>query len=207
MKKLATPEQAAQQTTMNVDSFVVTPISAIIEKYAAAFKAKVMSKTAWIDTHKASREHGVTDIRVWDKIIYDEMVTRTRVSEQSDHKREVMTKRVNLEMACNPQQFLSIVEKLIKDGWTVAPTNQAYYKQGATVFVMYRPDDMFTQDDERIEKAYDEYVEQVTNKQRADYFNVDKVSSYVEDYQQTEKEQFLKARSESLSTILSKYTK
>ncbi|EOW9352798.1 hypothetical protein ACOB3G_002352 [Vibrio cholerae] len=206
MKKV-TVEAAAQQTTMNVDSFTPTAISAIVELYAESFKPKVMSKTAWIDTHKASREHGATDIRVWDKIVYEEMVTRTRVSEQSDHKREVMTKRVNLEMACNPQQFLSIVSQLIKDGWTVAPTNQAYYKQGATVFVMYRPDDMFTQDDERIEKAYDTYIEQVTNAQRADYFNVDKVSDFVENYQATEREEYLKARSESLSTILSKYTK
>ncbi|EPM7840896.1 hypothetical protein ACTQ65_003416 [Vibrio cholerae] len=206
MKKVNV-EQAAQQTTMNVDSFTPTPISEIVELYAQSFKPKVMSKTAWIDTHKASREHGATDIRVWDKVMYEEMVTRTRVSEQSDHKREVMTKRINLEMACNPQQFLSIVSQLIKDGWTVAPTSQVYYKQGATVFVMYRPDDMFTQDDERIEKAYDTYIEQVTNAQRADYFNVDKVSEFVEDYQATEREEYLKARSESLSTILSKYTK
>ncbi|EKF9488702.1 hypothetical protein O1C12_003574 [Vibrio cholerae] len=206
MKKV-TVEQAAQQAQLNVDSFIPTPISAIVELYAESFKPKVMSKTAWIDTHKASRDHGSTDIRVWDKVIYDEMVTRTRVSEQSDHKREVMTKRINLEMACNPQQFLSIVSQLIKDGWTVAPTSQVYYKQGATVFVMVRPDDMFTQDDERIEKAYDEYVLQVTDQQRADYFNVDKVSEFVEDFQATEKEQFLKSRAESLQSILSKYTK
>ncbi|ENS5062711.1 hypothetical protein ACE1HO_003492 [Vibrio cholerae] len=207
MKKVNLEQAAAQQTTMNVDSFTPTPISEIVEKYAESFQAKVMSKTAWIDTHKASREHGATDIRVWEKIVYEEMVTRTRVSEQSDHKREVMTKRVNLEMACNPQQFLSIVEKLIKDGWTVAPTSQAYYKQGATVFVMYRPDDMFTQDDERIEKAYDTYVEQVTVSQRQSYFEVEKVSQFVEDFQQTEREEYLKARSQSLTSILSKYTK
>ncbi|EOX4252522.1 hypothetical protein ACPF31_003518 [Vibrio cholerae] len=206
MKKVQV-EAAAQQTPMNVDSFVATPISEIVELYAAAFKPTYKSKEGFIETFKVLHSKVTHQIRVWEKFELSEGVQRLKEVEIDGFKVGYLCKKVSFECGVTLQAFGQTIETLILQGWRCAGVEDRLYTKDIVNIVMVRPDSFDKAEAERIEKLYPEYVEFVSNKQRADYFNVDKVSEFVEDYQATEREEYLKARSESLSTILSKYTK
>ncbi|EJM1555550.1 hypothetical protein NN136_003381 [Vibrio cholerae] len=206
MKKVNV-EQAAQQAQLNVDSFTPTPISQIVEFYAAAFKPTYKSKEGFIETFKVLHSKVTHQIRVWEKFELSEGVQRLKDTEIDGFKVGYLCKKVSFECGVTLQAFGQTIETLILQGWRVAGVEDRLYTKDIVNIVMVRPDSFDKAEAERIEKLYPEYVDFVINRQRQSYFDVDKVSQFVEDYQQTEKEQFLKARSESLSTILSKYTK
>ncbi|PAS39878.1 hypothetical protein CGT68_17805 [Vibrio cholerae] len=207
MKKLNVEQAAAQQTTMNVDSFTPTPISEIVEKYAESFKPAYKTKEGFIETFQVLHNKVTHQIRVWEKFELTEGVQRLKEVEIDGFKVGYLCKKVSFECGVTLQAFGQTIEALILQGWRCAGVEDRLYTKDIVNIVMIRPDSFDKAEAERIEKLYPEYVEFVTNKQRADYFNVDKVSEFVENFQATEREEYLKARSESLSTILSKYTK
>ncbi|QKU57451.1 hypothetical protein [Vibrio cholerae] len=207
MKKVNVEQSAAQQAQLNVDSFVPTPISEIVEKYAESFKPSYKSKQGFTETFQILHDKVTHQIRVWEKFELTEGVQRLKDTEIDGFKVGYLCKKVSFECGVTLQAFGQTIEALILQGWRCAGVEDRLYTKDIVNIVMIRPDSFDKAEAERIEKLYPEYVEFVTNKQRAEYFEVEKVSQFVEDYQQTEKEQFLKDRSQSLSTIISKYTK
>ncbi|OEC29955.1 hypothetical protein [Vibrio cholerae] len=205
MKKVTV--DAAAQTTMNVDSFTPTPISQIVELYAAAFKPTYKSKEGFIETFKVLHNKVTHQVRIWEKFDLAEGVQRLKDTEIDGFKVGYLCKKVSFECGVTLQAFGQTIETLILQGWRCAGVEDRLYTKDIVNIVMVRPDSFDKAEAERIEKLYPEYVDFVINRQRQSYFDVDKVSQFVEDYQQTEKEQFLKSRSQSLTNILSKYTK
>ncbi|EJO3996038.1 hypothetical protein NRI82_004154 [Vibrio vulnificus] len=195
--------KAAQaQDTATAQEFVPTPLTKIVEIYSEQFKPSLVDETKFVQSHTITRENTDTLINCHNNITLDYIIHKRYVNEVS--KKETLTKHVALQCAMNKQEFMSIIQELILEhDWRVAPIGKTWTTDKGFVVCLVRPETAFKEDDERIKATYQEYVKHETEKQREAYFALDKVQQFVLEFETKEREQHLKAKSESIQAILS----
>ncbi|EJD0673080.1 hypothetical protein M1I53_000401 [Vibrio vulnificus] len=195
--------KAAQaQDTATAQEFIPTPLTKIVEIYSEQFKPNLVDETKFVQSHAITRDLTDTLINCHNNITLDYIIHKRYVNEVS--KKETLTKHVALQCAMNKQEFMNIVQTLILEhGYRVAPIGKTWTTDKGFVVCLERPETAFKADDELIKATYQEYVQDETTKQREAYFALDKVQQFVEEYEQRERENHMKAKADSIQSILS----
>ncbi|EGQ7850764.1 hypothetical protein IBP95_000194 [Vibrio vulnificus] len=194
----------AAQDTATAQEFNPTPLTKIVEIYSEQFKPSITTEERYIQTHEIARENVTTQVNVHADSQVGYIVNKQNVTEA----RTVLTKKVVLKCSTNKQHFMQIVQELmLEHGWRVAEPKHGWNVDASFQVVLERPLSSYAEDDERIKASYQTYLKDETEKQREAYFALDKVQQFVEEYEQREREEHMKAKADSIQSILSSLNK
>ncbi|HAS6212354.1 TPA: hypothetical protein ACGU4W_001093 [Vibrio vulnificus] len=169
-------------------TFTQTSIEQIVDIYSEAFKPydTTTLENATRNRLKTWATTGTTQVVAHDNAVNLVEQINSQISEHG-----VVTPFVTIKRRINIVKWYQLIAELIRDGFTVCEDHNKYYNYRDTECVcLVRPDKYLTVNESLINDVVNKAVEIKRDDYMREYFSVDAVSAYVEDYQAKEREKF-----------------